>query len=153
MTTNTKKDARVAGFLYLLLVLVGPFRLQYLPNVLFLPGQAAATATNIAGHELLFRMGILSDMLAGVLSLILALALYRLFEPVDRLARRLLGDAEPAARLGGGGPAQADRLECEGVRRAHIGMTAPGQFGVQLVDDRPEPAEQQQRQLEAVGVS
>src|SRR6266566_6133012 len=75
-----------------------------------------------------------------------------LLEPVDRLACRLLGDAEPAAGLGGRGPAEADRLQREAMRRAHVGVTPPGQFGVQLVDDRPEPAEQQQRQLEAVGV-
>src|SRR6266568_37668 len=74
-----------------------------------------------------------------------------LLEPVDRLACRLLGDAEPAAGLGGRGPAEADRLQREAMRRAHVGVTPPGQFGVQLVDDRPEPAEQQQRQLEAVG--
>src|SRR6476469_3411725 len=73
-------------------------------------------------------------------------------EPVDRLARGLLGDAEPAARLGGRGPAQPDRLQREAVRRAHIRMTAAGQFSVQFVDDRPEAAEQQQRQLESVRV-
>jgi hypothetical protein len=84
MTPHTVKDARVAGFIYLLLVLVGPFRLEILPAKLFVPANAVATASNIASHDVLFRLGILSDMLAGVLSLILALALYRLFEPVDR---------------------------------------------------------------------
>ena len=72
-------------------------------------------------------------------------------EPVDRLARGLFGDAEPPARLGGGGPAEADRLQREAVRRAHVRVAAAGQLGVQLVDDRPEPGEQQHRQLEAVG--
>jgi hypothetical protein len=72
-------------------------------------------------------------------------------EAVDRLARRLLGDAEPAASLGGGGSAQADGLQREAVGGTQVGMTATGQLGVQLVDDRPEPAEQQQRQLEAIG--
>src|SRR6266480_1556411 len=73
-----------------------------------------------------------------------------LLEPVDRLARGLLGDAEPAPRLGGRGPAQPDRLQREAVRRAHIGMAAARQFSVQFVDDRAEAAEQQQRQLESV---
>jgi hypothetical protein len=31
-------------------------------------------------------------------------------------------------------------------------VTAAGQLGVQLVDDRPEPAEQQQGQLEAMNL-
>ena len=84
MTPHTVKDARVAGVIYLLLVLVGPFRLEFIPRKLFVLADAATTANNIASHDLLFRLGILSDMLAGVLSLVLALALYRLFEPVDR---------------------------------------------------------------------
>jgi len=84
MAPDTVKNARVAGFIYLLLVLVGPVRLEYIPNVLFVTGNAAATAANLTSHDLLFRLGILSDVLAGVLSLILALALYRLFESVDR---------------------------------------------------------------------
>src|SRR6266581_4355247 len=73
-----------------------------------------------------------------------------ILEPVDRLARGLLGDAEPAPRLSGRGPAQPDRLQREAVRRAHIGMAAARQFSVQFVDDRAEAAEQQQRQLESV---
>src|SRR6266581_8773787 len=73
-----------------------------------------------------------------------------ILEPVDGLARGLLGDAEPAPRLGGRGPAQPDRLQREAVRRAHIGMAAARQFSVQFVDDRAEAAEQQQRQLESV---
>jgi hypothetical protein len=36
-------------------------------------------------------------------------------------------------------------------RRAQVRVAAAGELGVQLVDDRPEPGEQQQRQLEAVG--
>jgi hypothetical protein len=84
MMGRTVKDARVAGWIYLLLVLVAPFRLEILPAKLFVPGNAAATAAGIARHDALFRLGILSDLLAAVLSLILALALYRLFEPVDR---------------------------------------------------------------------
>ena len=38
------RKARVAGFLYLLLVLPGPFSLIYLPNKLIVRGDAAATA-------------------------------------------------------------------------------------------------------------
>jgi hypothetical protein len=34
---------RVAGFLYLLLIVIGPLRLMYIPNKLFVPGNAAAT--------------------------------------------------------------------------------------------------------------
>jgi len=56
------------------------------------------------------------------------------------------------AKQGIGEATGSDRLQGEAVRRAHVGVAAAGQLRVQLVDDRPETAEQQQRQLEAVGV-
>jgi len=74
---------RVAGFLYLLLALVGPIRLMYIPSTLFASGNASATADNIATHESLFRLGIVSDLLTGTLSIFVALALYRLLNGVD----------------------------------------------------------------------
>lgn len=81
---STKKTARVAGFLYLLLVVAAPFRLMYIPSTLFVRGDAAATADNIAAHELLFRLGIVSDLFCGTILIFLALALYRLFKGVDQ---------------------------------------------------------------------
>ena len=82
--TSLSKNARVAGFLYLLLALVGPIRLLYIPNTLLVSGNATATATNIAAHESLFRLGIVSDLLTGFLSLVVGLALYRLLKSVDQ---------------------------------------------------------------------
>ena len=81
--TSNKKKARIAGFLYLLIILVGPLRLIYIPSTLFVSGNAAATATNIAAHELLFRLGIVSDLVAATLLLFVVLALYRLLKGVD----------------------------------------------------------------------
>lgn len=78
------KNARVAGFLYLLLALTGPIRLIYIPNKLLVSGNASATASNIVAHELLFRCGIVSDLITGVLSLVVGLALYRLLKVVDQ---------------------------------------------------------------------
>jgi hypothetical protein len=73
-----------------------------------------------------------------------------LLQPLDRLARGLLGHAEPPSDLGRRRAVQPDRLQREAVRRPGVRVPAPGQLGVQLVDDRPEAAEQQQRQLEPV---
>jgi hypothetical protein len=78
------KAARVAGALYLLAILVGPFSLIYIPTVLFVSGDATATAHNILTHEMLFRLGIVGDLLAGVSILVLTLALYQLLKGVDR---------------------------------------------------------------------
>ncbi len=79
----TVKAARVAGAIYLLEVLSGPFGLIYVPNALVVTGNAAATAANILMHETMFRFAILSDLYSGVVSIFLVLALYRLFNDVD----------------------------------------------------------------------
>ena len=82
--TPTSKNARIAGFLYLLLVIAGPIRLMYIPSKLFVHGNASATANNIAAHETLFRLGIVSDLFCGAILIFLVLALYRLLKGVDQ---------------------------------------------------------------------
>src|SRR5580700_6160953 len=81
---STHNPGRVAGFLYLLLVVFAPLRLIYIPSKLFVHGNATATANNIAAHELLFRLGIVSDLFCGTILIFLVLALYRLLKGVDR---------------------------------------------------------------------
>ena len=80
----TRNPGRVAGFWYLLLVLIGPLRLIYIPTKLFVHGNATATVNNIAAHEWLFRFGIVADLSGAVILILLTLAFYRLFEGVDR---------------------------------------------------------------------
>jgi len=80
----TYNPGRVAGFWYLLLCLVGPLRLIYIPTKLFVHGDATATANNIAAHELLFRLGIAADLAGAVILIFLTLAFYRLFQQVDQ---------------------------------------------------------------------
>ena len=78
------KTARIAGLLYLLLVLIGPIRLIYIPNTLFVTGDAAATAANMTAHESLFRLGMVTSLFCAALLVYVTSALYRLFETVDR---------------------------------------------------------------------
>ena len=59
-------------------------RLLYIPNTLIVHGNAAATANNIATHELLFRLGIVSYLLAAAGWIFVTLALYRLLKGVDQ---------------------------------------------------------------------
>jgi hypothetical protein len=80
----TNNPGRVAGVLYLLLVIAAPIRLIYIPSKLFVRGDATATAHNIAANETLFRLGIVSDLFCGVILIFLTLALYRLFKGVDQ---------------------------------------------------------------------
>jgi uncharacterized protein DUF4386 len=82
--STTHNPGRVAGFIYLLLVVLAPFRLIYIPSALYVRGNATATANNIANHELLFRLGMVSDLLCGTILIFLTLALYRLFKGVNQ---------------------------------------------------------------------
>jgi hypothetical protein len=84
LMSTVSNHARVAGLLYVLSSAVGIVRLMYVPKVLFVHANAAATADNITAHQLLFRLGILSYLLSGVLWLFVPLALYRLFKGVDQ---------------------------------------------------------------------
>jgi hypothetical protein len=76
--------ARIAGLLLLILLVVGPFSLIYVPSTLIVPGDATATADNIRASESLFRLGIVSDSLIFLIELVLTVLLYVLFRPVSR---------------------------------------------------------------------
>lgn len=82
--TSTKKTARLAGGLYLLLAITGVVSLMYVPNTLFVTGDAAATADNLRASEGLYRTGITSGVVANVIFVFLVLVLYRLFKEIDR---------------------------------------------------------------------
>src|SRR5437879_3167487 len=88
--SSARNPGRVAGYWYLLLVLGAPLRLIYIPNKLFVHDNAAATASNIAAHEWLFRFGMLSDLFGAVVLIFLVLAFYRLFKGVDQQLAVLL---------------------------------------------------------------
>lgn len=80
---SLSKHARIAGLLYLLDVLIAPFRLIYIPEALFVTGNPVATTRNIETHETLFRLGMASDLFCGILEIFLVLALYRLLKQVN----------------------------------------------------------------------
>jgi hypothetical protein len=82
--SSSHNPGRVAGLWYLLLVLLGPLRLIYIPSKLFVPEDATATANNIAAHELLFRFGMAGDLVGAVILILMVMAFYRLFKGVDQ---------------------------------------------------------------------
>ena len=81
--TSPVRTTRLASLLYLLVVPLGIFSLST-NSRLIVRGDAAATASQIAGSEFLFRLSILSDLLATLIMVLVALTLYRLFKPVNR---------------------------------------------------------------------
>jgi len=80
----TMKAARVAGFLYLLVVLTGIFALMYVPGRLFVRGNSAATANNILAHQSLYLSDIVVGLVAEILFIGLVLVLYRLLKGVNQ---------------------------------------------------------------------
>lgn len=81
---STKRTARVAGLLYLLMGILGAFSLMYVPGKLIVRGNATATASSILASESLFRLGIVSGLVSAVVFIFLALVLYRLLKGVNQ---------------------------------------------------------------------
>ena len=86
----TKRDARIAGLLYILMALPAPFALIYLPAKLIVRGDATVTANNVLAHETLFRAGIFGELFNGVGFILLVVVLYRLFRAVDQTQAALM---------------------------------------------------------------
>jgi hypothetical protein len=95
------KAARTAGWIYVSMLLVGPFSLIYVPTRLIVRGNATVTAANILSHEMLFRLGIAADLIGVVIFIYLAMALYRLFRGVNAgRAAELVGLVLVSAAVG-----------------------------------------------------
>ena len=86
----TVKAARVAGAIYLFLVVTGVFVVMYVPRTLFVPGNASATANNILASELLFRVFIVVELISAVTFIFLVRALYRLLSGVNKAHASLM---------------------------------------------------------------
>jgi hypothetical protein len=77
-----RRTARLAGWLYLPVVLIGPFVLLYVPGKLFVPGDASATASNILASQSLFRASTMLGLVSELFFIASVLALYRLLKEV-----------------------------------------------------------------------
>lgn len=98
MTKNT--TARLAGFVYLLLVLTGIFNLMYVPTEIMVFNDSgakslsnidvAATISSIKANKLLFRSSILVGVFSYVIFLILPFVLFELFRETNKKAAVLM---------------------------------------------------------------
>lgn len=79
-----KTTARIAGALYLVVVLTGLFALMYVPSTLIVWTDAQATFNNIVASETLFRLGIYAGILCYTAFLLLPLVLYKLLQHVNK---------------------------------------------------------------------
>lgn len=79
-----KTNARTAGVLYLIIIFSGLFSELFVRSGMIVPGDAAATANNIANNSFLFRMGFISDLVMVMSDVGVALLFYLLLKPVNQ---------------------------------------------------------------------
>ncbi len=85
MTTPAPRtDARLAGLLYLIPLFCGPFSMIYVPSMVVVPGDAAATASRLMASESLFRLGLLSHSAIFLSEVALTAVLYVVLKPAGR---------------------------------------------------------------------
>ena len=84
MIKPSKHSARVAGFLYLILIPLGFFGMAYIPEMLEVPGDMASTVSNIVASESMFRLSMASGFLMNITMIALVLVLYKLLSPVGK---------------------------------------------------------------------
>jgi hypothetical protein len=83
----TKRLARVAGVIYLALALATAFGFYHAPIV---QGDLNVIGRMLIKSDLRFHIAVLADVLAAVLSVPLALLLYELFRPIERVQAALM---------------------------------------------------------------
>jgi hypothetical protein len=88
--TVEDRTTRLAGFLYLIVVLSGFFSLVYVPSQISSSADPQTTIANITQSESLFRLGIASFLVNQVTFLLLPLVLFRLLRPVGETAATLM---------------------------------------------------------------
>jgi hypothetical protein len=88
--TAIRRQARTAGWLYLLMALIAPIGLMVVPNAIIVPGDAAATADRLRESAWLMRVGIASELFHQAIAIFIVLTLYRVFRDVDERKAVLL---------------------------------------------------------------
>ena len=78
-----KFNPRSAGILYLILIITGIYAQFFVRSTLILPGNAPATANKIVNSEMLFRIGIASDLIMIICDVGLAVIFYFLLKSVS----------------------------------------------------------------------
>ena len=78
-----KKQAHIAGILYVLASITAVFAWVYVNSKIFVRDDATATANNIRASETLLRLGVATELIGSIIFIFVVLALYRLFKSVS----------------------------------------------------------------------
>ena len=81
---NPNSLARLAAFLYLLMLPLGIFGILYVPATLVVDGDIASTVNNIMENQQLFRGSITAALLVQLNQIFLVLALYKLLKVTNK---------------------------------------------------------------------
>jgi hypothetical protein len=117
-TTSPRVLARIAGLLYLFVIVGGAFAELFVRGRLVVTGDAAATVHNILAHQMLYRWGFVVELLYCVGNVPVTVIFYNLFKVVNKNVAlmmvifdivvnviesvSLLGHIAPLLFLGGG---------------------------------------------------
>ena len=83
-STHPHTTARIAGLLYVVIVVLGLFAEVGVRSRLIEAGDPTTTATNIAASPWLFRAGFAADLVVFLADVALAVVLYQLLKPISR---------------------------------------------------------------------
>ena len=77
--------ARVGGLIYLAIIFLGLFGEAIVRESIVVSGNAEATLRNLMAYQMLWRLGIVGDLVMHILDVPLIVIMYYLLKPVDRL--------------------------------------------------------------------
>lgn len=80
---NKINYARFAGILYLLIAIISPIAIMYIPSQLISNSSITETIKNIMGNQFLFRLGIGIETIICLLEIVLSVILYKLFKEIN----------------------------------------------------------------------
>ncbi len=86
---SNKNLARIAGLLYLIVIATGLFAEVFVRQALKVSGDAMATANNLQTSEMLFRLGLVADLVNFICGLPVVLIVYFLFKRVNKFLLQL----------------------------------------------------------------
>ncbi len=80
---QSRSYARTTGLFYLIIALAGGFSILYVPSVLYVADDPAATMNAIAANRGLFTFGVAGELIIVIAELFATAMLYFMFKPVN----------------------------------------------------------------------
>lgn len=89
-TLSLRKISLTIKILYPLWMIIGMLALMYIPSLYYVSENPIETATNIKSNEIIFRLGIIANIITQLLAIFIPILLYWLFKPVSTTKAQLM---------------------------------------------------------------